>query len=207
VIVTVPLSTLLTSLTSPGGHGGPGGPGGDGEPGVLAGYGPIPPQMARDIAERGVWGCAVVDDTHGTLLGLGRSTFTPQYRPGPRLRRFAQTRDQRCGAPGCNARADRADLDHRDRHPHGATCECNMQALCRGHHRRKHDGTLRVRASTDQHDPPGTLIWTTRAGLSCKRPPTSLTGPDPPRPLAASQRPQPLDHRPTPARLLTWAAP
>jgi hypothetical protein len=134
--------------------------------------------MARDIAARGAWRCAVVDAEHGTLLGLGARTFTPDYRPGAALQRFVRVRDQHCSVPGCHARADRGDLDHRDPHPHGATCECNLQALCRKHHRRKHRGGLDAEPSTEPSteatDPPGTMTWTTRAGLSYRQPPTRL---------------------------------
>jgi hypothetical protein len=163
IVVTVPLSTLL-------GH--------DETPGDLSGYGAIAPATARDLAERGAWRCAVVDGEHATLLGLGSRTFTPGYRPGAALRRFVQTRDEFCSVPGCHARAQRGDLDHRVPHPAGVTCECNLQALCRTHHGRKTRGALRVAVGTGPggpaSDPPGTLIWTTRAGLAYRGTPTAL---------------------------------
>ena len=51
------------------------------DPGHLSGHGPVPAAMIRDLAAQGTWRCAVVDDRHGTLLGLGRATWTPGYRP------------------------------------------------------------------------------------------------------------------------------
>jgi hypothetical protein len=156
VTVLVPLSTLVGS--------------GDG-PGELLGAGAIPPEMARDLAERGAWRCAVVDDEHRTLLGLGSRTFTPQYRPGAALERFVRIRDRQCVVPGCNATAQRGDLDHRVPHDDGPTCECNLQALCRKHHGRKHRGGLRAEPDTRPGEPPGTMTWTTRSGTSYRQVP------------------------------------
>jgi hypothetical protein len=160
VNVTVPLATLF-GLSD--------------EPAEMDGYGPIPPAMARDVAARGTWRCAVVDGEHGTLLGLGRATFSPDYRPPAAARRFIQVRDQRCTAPGCNARATLGDLDHRLRHPDGPTCECNIDSLCRKDHLRKHRGTL-------DPGPPGSMTWMTRTGLTYPRRSEALpTAPLPPR--------------------------
>ena len=46
------------------------------EPGRLDPYGPIPAQMARDMAANGIWRCVVVDDVHGTVLGVGKTTYS-----------------------------------------------------------------------------------------------------------------------------------
>ena len=131
VVVTVPLSTLL-ALTD--------------HPGELAGYGPIPAGMARelitflitDTAIAGTWRCAVTDDRpghpHGTLLGLGRPTYSPAYVPGAATRDYLASRDGTCRFPGCRRLATRSsiDLDHRRPwSPSGAsgpTCECNLHS-------------------------------------------------------------------------------
>ena len=144
------------------------------DPGLLAGYGPVSAGMAREVAEYGTWRCAVVDGAHGTLLGLGRASFTPDYRPGKALVGFTRVRDATCVFPGCAQPAHRCDLDHRVKHPRGPTCECNLAALCRRHHRLKHEAGFSVRASSQPGDPPGTLTWTTPAGLTYARPPTRL---------------------------------
>jgi hypothetical protein len=83
------------------------------DPGVLVGHGPVPAAMNRDAATNGTWRCAVVDDRHGTLLGLGKATFTPGYRPGDALERHLTVRDRTCTFPGCRQPAHRCDLDHR----------------------------------------------------------------------------------------------
>jgi hypothetical protein len=142
VIVTVGLDTLL---------------GRDHNPAELAGYGPIPAAIARDLATRGVWRCAATDD-HGTILGLGRATFTPNYRPPAATARLVRLRDTECVFPGCRRQARYCDLDHRV--PHrlgGATCDCNLQVLCGHHHRLKHEAGFEVTLDADapHHDPDG----------------------------------------------------
>jgi Domain of unknown function (DUF222) len=89
VVVTVPLSVLT---------------GASQEPAVLAGYGPIPAQLAREVAADAVWRCAVIDDdptspTHRALLALGRTTYTPNYVPGTHTRRPSPSRHQRPRPP------------------------------------------------------------------------------------------------------------
>ena len=70
-----------------------------------------------------------------------------------------------CAVPWCRTRGEFCDLDHRVPHAHGGpTCACNTQPLCRRHHRLKSAGYLRCEASTDPRHPPGTVVWTTRAG-------------------------------------------
>jgi hypothetical protein len=159
VVVTVPMETLLGRSEAPG---------------ALAGYGPVAASIAREVAERGTWRCAVVDGVHGTLLGLGRATYTPEYRPGNPLVDFVRVRDVTCTFPGCFRSARRCDLDHRVRHPAGPTCECNIGALCRKHHRLKHEAGFAVAKSSDPDQPPGTLVWTTPAGFRYAREPTRL---------------------------------
>jgi hypothetical protein len=159
VVVTVPMETLLGRSEAPGN---------------LEGYGPVAASIAREVAERGTWRCAVVDGVHGTLLGLGRATYTPDYRPGKPLVDFVRARDATCTFPGCFRSAQRCDLDHRVRHPAGPTCECNLGALCRKHHRLKHEAGFVMATSSDPEQPPGTLAWRTPAGLRYARPPTRL---------------------------------
>jgi hypothetical protein len=106
------------------------------------------------VAADAVWRCAVLDDdptssTHGALLALGRSTYTPKYVPGDHARRFITLRDGTCRFPGCQAQAATGDLDHRIPHSRGGpTCDCNVQSLCRRHHRMKHEGGITVRSGT-----------------------------------------------------------
>ncbi len=138
------------------------------DPGHLDRYGPVGAELARrmawDVARQGTWRCAVTDDRHGTLLGLGTSTHTPEYAPTAALVRHLVARDRFCRFPGCRAPAGRADTDHCEPHPGGPTCECNTESLCGHHHRVKHETRFSVRLSTRPDHPPGTLIWTTPGG-------------------------------------------
>ena len=159
VVVTVSLETLLGLAD---------------DPAHLAGYGPVLADIARDVAARGTWRCAVVDGTHGTLLGLGRATFTPEYRPGSPLADHITVRDRTCTFPGCHQPARRCDNDHRTPHPKGPTCECNVAALCRHHHRLKHRAGFGAGLSDDPSHPPGSVIWTTPTGRTYDRPATRI---------------------------------
>jgi hypothetical protein len=162
IVVTVGLETLL-------GH--------NDAPADLAGYGPITAGMARDLATRGTWRCAVVDGDHGTILGVGRSTFSARYQPPEATARLVRMRDQTCTFPGCRRQAGRCDLDHRIPYSRGGpTCECNLQTLCGNHHRLKHEAGFRVRVSEDPDDPPGTVVWTTPTGAEVHRCPPSTAG-------------------------------
>jgi hypothetical protein len=156
IIVTVALNTLM---------------GQDDTAADLTGYGPIPASIARDLATRGTWRCAATDN-HGTILGLGRTTFTPNYRPPGATARLIRHRDRTCVFPGCRRQARRCDLDHRTPHSAGgATCECNLQILCGNHHRLKHETGFQVRTSENPDAPPGTLTWTTPTGHTVRRHP------------------------------------
>jgi hypothetical protein len=157
----------------------------DDNPGHLNGFGPVVASMARDIAATGTWRCAVTDARHGTLNGLGTSTFTPAYQPSEKLRRHLSVRDRTCRFPGCNTRAQICDVDHSTRHPEGATCECNTELLCGHHHRLKHESGFTVRLGTDPGHPPGTVVITTPGGRVTHR------YPDPLDPNIAA-----FDHRP-----------
>jgi hypothetical protein len=171
VLVTVPFATLARWTQ---------------DPGLLDGYGPIPATMARDIAANGTWRCAVTDDQHGTVIGIGHRTYTPTptntpgtpgtpgtpsgrhgeagYQPSAGLARLITQRDQRCRFPGCAQPAHRCDLDHRRPWPTGPTCDCNIDGLCRPHHRAKTFGGWRAQPSDHPHDPPATLTWTSPTG-------------------------------------------
>jgi hypothetical protein len=151
VQVTVALSTLL---------------GFDEQPGELAGYGPVTAEVARRIAgdPTRTWRRLVVDPLQDRLVDCDRRS----YRPPADLAAFVIARDQVCCFPGCNVAARRCDLDHRVPYESGgATCEHNLQPLCRHHHRLKHKGGWTVHRNDD-----GTYSWTGPSGRSCQaRPP------------------------------------
>ena len=119
VKVTVPMGSLLGV-----GH----------EPGELAGYGPIPAELAREIAADATWRRLVTDPISGSLLDYGRTT----YRPPAALADFVRARDKTCRFAGCRRPAEKCELDHRTEHPEGPTSDENLDALCAHHHQLKH---------------------------------------------------------------------
>jgi Domain of unknown function (DUF222) len=165
------------------------------EPGVLAGYGPVVADIARQVAEQAAgqgsgyqWRFRVYDPD-GTLLHNGVTRLRPtgarviQATPRPpaqsdetarfpslALRRWITARDTTCRAPGCTAPARSADIDHTTDHADGgATRHDNLGLLCRHHHRLKHEGGF------DLAQPqPGTFVWTSPSGKAY------TTDPDPP---------------------------
>jgi hypothetical protein len=142
VHVTVPATTLLGLAD---------------DPGELEGYGPIPAETARELAEDGTWRRIVTDPVEGTVLDEGTRRF-----PSPRLARKIRTRDRTCRFPGCSRPARRADVDHTTRHTDdGPTAEANLSALCRRHHRLKDEAASRWSMVQPE---PGVLVWTSPTG-------------------------------------------
>jgi hypothetical protein len=149
VHVSVPLDTLLSL---------------DQEPGELEGYGPITAHTARALA-------AQADSLWQRLLtapdaGLVVKTDPHRYRPTAEVRRQVSARDGHCTFPTCSMPAANSDLDHlvpfnHTRPEHGgATTPENLHALCRHHHRLKHQGGWTVHHSETSRD----TTWTAPSG-------------------------------------------
>jgi len=119
VKVTVPLSSLL---------------GLDQQPGELAGYGPIPAELAKELAADATWRRLLTDPANGVLVDYGRTT----YRPPTGLADFVRARDKTCRFPGCRRPADKCELDHATAYPHGHTSAQNLGPMCTHHHQLKH---------------------------------------------------------------------
>ncbi|MBI4940738.1 MAG: HNH endonuclease, partial [Actinobacteria bacterium] len=135
------------------------------DPGALHGYGPIPADAIRDLATHGVFRCLVIDGEHGTVLGVGKNTFSPGYVASERLKLLIEHAHPTCTGPHCTKAAWRCDVDHQTPYARGgATCECNMRPLCRACHRLKTAGLLKPQRRNHPGDPPGTTTWTTRTG-------------------------------------------
>jgi hypothetical protein len=81
------------------------------------------------------------------------------YRPGRTLRHLVIIRHRTCGFPGCSRPAVRCDLDHTVPYKPGITCECNLSALCRQHHKTKQAQGWHL-----TQPQPGVLVWTTPHG-------------------------------------------
>jgi hypothetical protein len=147
------------------------------EPAVLDRYGAIPAALARQIAREAArdhpttttWRCIITGDDHRSVLAVADPIRTPHHDPPARLARLVNTIHPRCVFPGCPRTARRCDHDHRIPYEDdGDTCSCNIQPLCRPHHRLKSvglitaqpiaDPTAQTRAATDA------LVWTTASG-------------------------------------------
>ncbi|MGH3780190.1 MAG: hypothetical protein ACRDRO_06040 [Pseudonocardiaceae bacterium] len=80
-------------------------------PGELAGFGPIPAEMARELAAAARrWRAALIDEHTGQLTDLSVA-----YRPRRLLDLTVRARDQVCCFPGCRQPARRCDLDQMNR--------------------------------------------------------------------------------------------
>jgi hypothetical protein len=163
VRVTIPASALL---------------GVDDAPGDLAGFGPIPAETARMIAQDATWQRLVTDPVTGVLTDYSTTT----YKPGKVLRAAVEARDDTCTFLTCDTPATHSDLDHIVSFDHdldpatllpgtpGQTRAPNLQPLCRRHHLLKtHGGWGVIR---DPHT--GITTWTTPTGRAHTRPPTVL---------------------------------
>ena len=175
VQVTVPLTTL-TGATD--------------EPAELAGYGPIPAHVAREIAAHpdSTWRRLLTDPATGAVLDLGRTT----YRPPAGLARFVRARDGSCRHPTCARPAAGCELDHVIAWQHGGrTAEDNLAALCPRHHDLKEQPGWHVVLHPDR-----TLEWTTPTGHRYRSRPVDHrpTGPPggPPSPRAGAPPPEAL---------------
>lgn len=93
-------------------------------------------------------------------LPIPRKEPAAGYQFTGRGREFIQCRDLLCRFPGCNRKAECADIDHT--HPHGdcgATHPSNGKALCREHHLAK-----TFRGWRDEQLPNGDIHWTAPTG-------------------------------------------
>ncbi|GAA5136391.1 hypothetical protein GCM10023320_67430 [Pseudonocardia adelaidensis] len=121
----------------------------------LVGHGPIPADLAREIATDATLRRLVYDPLSGTVLDYGRST----YRPPAGLADFVRARDVYCRGPICRRRALDGHLDHITPYPHGPTNDKNLHGCCGHEHRMKHAPGWAVRALDD-----GRIQWITPTG-------------------------------------------
>ncbi|WP_157453743.1 HNH endonuclease signature motif containing protein [Cellulomonas sp. Root485] len=165
----------------------------DDHPATLGSYGPIPAQVARELAQDATWRRIVTDPT-----GQAAHLSTATYRPGADLTRTVAARDRTCTFPGCRQPAARCEIDHREPYDHarapgrpadappgdGAdarpggpspTSLENLHALCKHHHQAKTRRWWKV-----TWDPmTGVSTWTDRHGLTYARQPERIhTTPD-----------------------------
>lgn len=123
----------------------------------LDGYGPIPGDLARDLASNAKNLYRIITDPATDLpLEYQRGV----YRVTQEVRDFLLQRTETCEFPGCTVSARRTDADHIDPWDSGGeTTPENLQLLCRKHHNLKtHRGWKSSRT------PDGGTMWTSPLG-------------------------------------------
>ena len=91
--------------------------------------------------------------------GCDHTSAEPRYSPSRRLTHLVRARTATCDAPGCDARALHADLDHTIPYPDGPTDQCNLGPKCRRHHKAKQAPGWKV-----AQPEPGVIRWTLPSG-------------------------------------------
>jgi hypothetical protein len=102
------------------------------DPAEVPGLGPIPADLARELAADGTWR-AWVADANGAITATG----SRGYVPSEAVARAVRAREPHCRFPGCRQPASRCDLDHAIPWPRGSTKVENLGPLCRRHHNLK----------------------------------------------------------------------
>jgi hypothetical protein len=94
----------------------------------------------------------LLDETTGVAI----ETSIKEYLPDPAMRRFIHKRDGTCRFPGCRRNARRCEPDHVIPFSRGGpTTPWNLVAVCKHHHRVKHDAGWTLTMTRD-----GTCTWT-----------------------------------------------
>lgn len=105
-------------------------------PALLAGHGPIPAELARQIGHRpgSTWRRIVTDPVDGQVISVGRR----KYRPPAALDDLVRVRDRECRFPGCRRPAPACEVDHATPWASGGeTSARTLIALCAKHHHLK----------------------------------------------------------------------
>ena len=114
-------------------------------PAEMPGCGPIPADIARQLAADTRWRAWITTTTAAGTQVVATSPST--YRPTAALARLIRAREPQCRMPGC--RSQITDLDHVVPFPHGQTTPSNLGPLCRRHHRMKTHTRWRQHAHAD----------------------------------------------------------
>ncbi|RSM57557.1 HNH endonuclease [Amycolatopsis sp. WAC 01376] len=150
------------------------------DPATLAGYGPIPGWLVREIAADpgSTWSRLITDPTTGQLLEASPGT----YRSPASLARLIKARDRECTHPGCHRPAEFSEIDHITTWArNGTTDHHNCHAACTTHNLLK-------------EEPGWTATPTGNGGMTITTP-TRRTYTTTPEPLH-DPRPQPEDDTP-----------
>lgn len=133
-------------------------------PAMLTGFGPIPADLARQIAADATWRRILTDPVTGTVTDVGRT----RYRPPQALEDLIRAKHPTCRGPMCQTPSTRCDLDHTIAFPHGPTAEHNLGPWCRPEHRAKTFGPIRIVRDDDA------FIWILDTGHIHRRDPDPL---------------------------------
>jgi hypothetical protein len=157
----------------------------DDEPGELAGYGPIPADLARQIAADGTWRRLLTDPATGTVL----EAYTTRHDPAAQVSETLLARHPVCSWIGCNKPARDCDRDHGTKYRHtGKTTLRDLRPYCEYHHVIKDndhwgwtttnhpDGTTRIVAPTGHVY----MTYPPARGPAIGDPLPQATDPDPP---------------------------
>jgi len=152
-------------------------------PGELKGYGPIPAELAREIAGRtGRVTLIPVHrrsrPAHGPGDQANCAEASRRYKPRQTVLDQVTGRFQTCVHPGCSRDAVQCDIDHAVPFAKGGrSCPCNLVPLCRAHHRLKTYGGWSLRLTRpDEPYTPGTIEFRSRLGQRRIEPPPDLPG-------------------------------
>ena len=104
-------------------------------PGYLPGFGILPAESVRDLANTA---------TLKPMIVPTGAAPDPGYRPSAKNADFIKWRDLTCRWPGCDKPAERCDLDHTEPWPFGPTHPSNNKPYCRCHHLIKPSAVARV---------------------------------------------------------------
>jgi hypothetical protein len=136
------------------------------DPGYLVGHGILPAESVRDLAATGTVkpvrmpAGAEPERTAADAGAESAAVGEPRYRPSVALSEFIRWRDLTCRFPGCDAPAERCDIDHTAPWPAGPTHPSNTKLFCRAHHLVK----TFCPGWTDRQRPDGTIEFTTPTG-------------------------------------------
>jgi hypothetical protein len=85
--------------------------------------------------------------------------YSGKYVISRKVKHLIQARASTCTAPGCHRPAAEADADHTIPWPDGPSCECNLGAPCRYHHRNKQAPGWHL-----EQPEPGVFTWRNPSG-------------------------------------------
>ncbi|OBK80851.1 HNH endonuclease signature motif containing protein [Mycobacterium sp. 1164985.4] len=133
-------------------------------PGYLRGFGVLPAESVRDLAQHAELKPVGVPAAGAAVASTGDPiSASIGYRPGAKLIEFLQWRDLTCRWPGCDRPVTRCDVDHTVPWPYGPTHPSNTKHYCRIHHLIKtfYCGSGGWR---DEQLPDGTIVLTAPTG-------------------------------------------